>query len=120
MAGRGMEWGVAEAADGPSGLSTAGPPVGPPPVGRTEGAAWRVATRWTLFVFGLLLFVWMTVQLRSVVVQVLLAVILAAGMGPLVDRLTISEQAMQWRWRPPRALVVLVLYLVLIGLLVLL
>jgi predicted PurR-regulated permease PerM len=87
--------------------------------GISESAAWRVVTRGTLFVFGLLFFVWLSVQLRAVVVQVLLAVILAAGMTPLVDRCTTSAEARRWRWRPPRALVVLALYMVLIGLLVL-
>jgi predicted PurR-regulated permease PerM len=82
----------------------------------TESAAWRVATRTVLFVFFLLLGIWLVVQLRSVVVQVILAVILAAGMAPLVDWFTVSEQSRRWRWRPPRALVVLLLYVVLIAL----
>ena len=45
--------------------------------------------------------------------------ILAAGMTPLVDRFTAEEAVERWRWRPPRALVVLVFYLVLIALIVL-
>src|SRR5205823_7520545 len=76
-------------------------------------------TRTVFFLFGLVFLIWMLVQLRSVVVQVLLAVILAAGMTPLVDRFTAEEAVERWRWRPPRALVVLVFYLVLIALIVL-
>jgi predicted PurR-regulated permease PerM len=92
----------------------------PPPAGLTESAAWRVASRTVVFVIGLLVLLWVVIQLRAVLVQVLLAVILAAGMAPLVDRLTLSEDAKRWRWRPPRALVVLVLYIILLALLSLL
>ncbi len=81
-----------------------------------EGAAWRVAAKAVLFVFAILFLVWILIQLRPVVVQVLLAVIIAAGMSPLVDQLTTSPEAQRWRWRPPRALVVLLVYVVLIGL----
>ena len=84
--------------------------------GLTEAAAWRVVTRGVLLVFSLLFGVWLAVQLRSVVVQVLLAIILSAGMAPLVDRCSASEPVGPWRWRPPRALVVLALYLALIAL----
>jgi predicted PurR-regulated permease PerM len=84
----------------------------------TESAAWRVSTRTVLFVLGLLFAVWLAVQLRSVLVQVVLAIIFSAGMTPLVDRLTTSESVQHWRWRPARSLVVLVLYLALIGLLI--
>ena len=91
-----------------------------PERGLTESAIWRVLVRGTLFVFSVLLFVYLAVQLKGVLIQVLLAVILAAGMAPLVDRFTASEQARRWRWRPPRALVVLMLYVVLIGALVVL
>lgn len=80
----------------------------------TEDAAWRVATRTVLFVLGLLLLAWLMVALQSVLVQVLLAVILSAGMSPLVDALTTGERVSRWRWRPPRALVVLVLYVLLV------
>ena len=99
----------------------------------TEAAAWRVAWRTVLLVFGIIAAVWLLVQLRSVVVQVVLAVILAAGMAPPVDRLTrpvpLWPDRVGWRgrrsspagdgavrtWAPPRALVVLLLYLVVIG-----
>ena len=39
-----------------------------------------------LFVFGCAFLVWLLVRLQSVVVQLLLAVIVAAGMTPLVNR----------------------------------
>ena len=84
----------------------------------TESAAWRVLTRIVLFTFGLLLLGWVVVQLRSVVVQVLLAVILASGMAPLVESLTARPVLPGSRWRPPRALVVLLLYVVLIAIVV--
>jgi predicted PurR-regulated permease PerM len=84
--------------------------------GWSEAVAWRVGWRLVLLVFILLLTVWLAVQLRGVLIQVLLAVILAAGMTPLVDGLTAGEAR---RWRPPRALIVLVLYLLLIAVVVL-
>jgi predicted PurR-regulated permease PerM len=94
------------------------PDRGPARDGLTEAAAWRVVTRGVLLVFSLLLGVWLAVQLRSVVVQVLLAIILSAGMAPLVDRCSAAEPVGPWRWRPPRALVVLALYLALIVLII--
>src|SRR5205823_1740343 len=90
----------------------------PPREGLTEAAAWRVVTRGVLLVFSLLFGVWLAVQLRSVVVQVLLAIILSAGMAPLVERCSAAEPGGPWRWRPPRALVVLALYLALITLII--
>lgn len=95
------------------------PEVGPRPDRDPEAIAWRVATRGILFVFAVLIGGWLLVQLRSVVVQVLLAVIISAGMTPLVDRFSGSgDAARPGRWRPPRALVVLALYLALIVLVV--
>jgi predicted PurR-regulated permease PerM len=79
-----------------------------------EQVAWRVGARLVVLTFAILLLGWLVVQLRSVVIQVLLAVILAAGMTPLVDGLTASPRVRAWRWRPPRALVVLALYLLLV------
>jgi predicted PurR-regulated permease PerM len=90
-----------------------------PPHGLTEAAAWRVASRLVLLVFALLLLAWLAVQLRDILVQLLLAVILAAGMTPLVNALTEGERIQRWRWRPPRALVVLLLYVLLLVLIAL-
>ena len=78
----------------------------------TEAAAWRVASRAVLFTIVVLLGLWLLGQLTSVLVRVLLAIILAAGMKPLVDRLTARELQRQGWWTPPRGLVVLVVYLV--------
>jgi predicted PurR-regulated permease PerM len=73
-----------------------------------------------LLVLGLLAAGWVVVQLRPVIVQLLLAVILAAGMSPLVNRLTAPPTTPGRRWRPPRAAVVLLLYATLVALVALL
>ena len=97
------------------------PPSGPPRPswsGLNEAAAWRIASRSVLFVFALLFLVWLAVQLQSVLVQVLLAVIVAAGMTPLVDRAARPYRLFGGRFgtlAPPRAAVVLAVYLVLIA-----
>jgi predicted PurR-regulated permease PerM len=80
----------------------------------TESAAWRVASRTVILFLSLIFLGWLIVQLRSVVVQVMLAIILSAGMTPLVDRITLDESVRHWRWKPPRALIVLALYLTLV------
>jgi predicted PurR-regulated permease PerM len=80
----------------------------------TESAAWRVASRTVLFTITVLIALWLLGQLTSVVVRVVLAVILAAGMKPLVDRLTARELRRQGWWTPPRGLVVLIVYLLMI------
>ena len=56
----------------------------------TESAAWRVVSRAILFTIAALILLWLVGQLTSVIVKLVLAVILAAGMKPLVDRLTAS------------------------------
>ena len=80
----------------------------------TESAAWRVASRTVLFTLAVLIALWLLGQLSSVIVRVVLAIILAAGMKPLVDRLTARELRRQGWWTPPRGLVVLVVYVVMI------
>jgi predicted PurR-regulated permease PerM len=97
---------------------TTPPEADPRPSRDPEAMAWRVATRGVLLVFAILIGGWLLIQLRSVVVQVLLAVIISAGMTPLVDRFSGADDARPGRWRPPRALVVLALYLALILLVV--
>ena len=52
----------------------------------SESAAWRVVSRGVLFTLAVLISLWLIGQLTSVIVRVVLAVILAAGMKPLVDR----------------------------------
>jgi predicted PurR-regulated permease PerM len=76
----------------------------------SEAAAWRVVSRAILFTIAVLVLLWLLGQISSVIVRLILAVILAAGMKPLVDRLTARELRRQGIWTPPRGLVVLVVY----------
>jgi predicted PurR-regulated permease PerM len=78
----------------------------------SESAAWRVVSRAILFTIAVLIGLWLMSQLTSVIVRVTLAVILSAGMKPLVDRLTARELRRQGWWTPPRGLVVAGVYLV--------
>jgi predicted PurR-regulated permease PerM len=90
-----------------------------PPSALDEATLWRVATRAILFTIGTLLGLYVLYQLRSVVVQLLMAVIISAGMTPLVDRLAAPDATgpagVKRRRLIPRPLAVLGLYLVLIG-----
>jgi predicted PurR-regulated permease PerM len=76
----------------------------------TEAAAWRVVVRGILLVFGLLLAAFLAGQLHSLIVQVLLAVLVAAAATPLVNALTVSGRAQRWRWRPGRGLASLAVF----------
>jgi predicted PurR-regulated permease PerM len=80
----------------------------------TEAAAWRVVSRAILFTIGVLVLLWLIGLIASVIVKLILAVILAAGMKPLVDRLTAIERRRQGLWTPPRGLVVLAVYITMI------
>jgi predicted PurR-regulated permease PerM len=80
----------------------------------TESAAWRVVSRAILFTIGVLLLLWLLGLIASVIIKLVLAVILAAGMKPLVDRVTSTEHRRQGRWVPPRGLVVLLVYILMI------
>jgi predicted PurR-regulated permease PerM len=77
----------------------------------------RALYRGGLFVIAIVALVLVGVQLKWVLVQVFAAAIVAAGMAPVVRGLTDLERTRGWRWRPPAALIVLVIYLV-VGLLV--
>ena len=86
----------------------------------TEAALWRVATRTVLFTVAVLLGLYLLYELRAVMVQLLLAVIIAAGMTPLVDRLSAMGGATAGaggarRRRMPRPVAVLLVYLTLLG-----
>jgi predicted PurR-regulated permease PerM len=83
----------------------------------TEAAAWRVVLRGILLVFGLLLAVFLARELQSVIVQFLLAVLVAAAATPLVNVLTASKRPQ--RWRPGRGLAALVVFLAALVILVL-
>jgi predicted PurR-regulated permease PerM len=85
----------------------------------TEGAAWRVVLRGILLVFGLVVAVFLARQLQSVIVQLLLAVLVAAAATPLVNAVTVSERAQRWRWRPARSLAALLVFLAALLILVL-
>ena len=78
----------------------------------TETIAWRVLSRAVLFTIAVLIGLWLLSQITAVIVRLVLAVILAAGMKPLVDRLTRVELRRQGWWTPPRGLVVLLVYVV--------
>jgi predicted PurR-regulated permease PerM len=78
----------------------------------SESVAWRVVSRAILFTIAVLIGLWLLTQIGSVIVRLVLAVILAAGMKPLVDRLTSNALRRQGWWTPPRGLVVLVVYVV--------
>ena len=64
---------------------------------------WGLAARVVLLAAALGVGLWLLVTLRSIVLLILLAIIVAAGLGPLVDRLQ--------RAGLPRALAVLLIYL---------
>ena len=84
------------------------------------GAIWGAAWRTVALVVAIVAGVWLAVALQAIVVQVLLATIIAAGMTPLVDRVASPEDAGSRRgWRPPRAIAVLAIYAAMLGLLVL-
>jgi predicted PurR-regulated permease PerM len=57
-------------------------------------------------------------QVRWLLVQLFAAGIIAAGMAPVVNFMTVSTRAQTWRWRPPAALVIIALYVVVGGLFV--
>src|SRR5215467_6050034 len=63
----------------------------------TEQAAWRIVVRGVLLVFSLVLLVLLARELQTVIVQLLLAILLAAAVTPTVDRLT-QLTLMHSRW----------------------
>ena len=63
----------------------------------TEQALWRVIWRGILLLFTLVLLVFLVRELRAVIVQLLLAILLAAAASRAVDAMTVSERATRWR-----------------------
>ena len=61
----------------------------------SEQAAWRVVARGILLVFGLGLLALLVRELQTVIVQLLVAILLAAAITPTVDRLSRSPAASQ-------------------------
>ncbi len=92
-----------------------------PHIPTREAVLWRVSTRTVLFTIWVLLALYLLYELRAVAVQVLLAVIVSAGMTPIVDRIAPALDpkpgATRRRRRAPRAVVVVVLYALLLAML---
>lgn len=82
------------------------------------GAIWGAAWRTVALVVAIVAGVWLAVALQAIVVQILLATIIASGMTPLVDRVASPADARpRHGWRPPRALAVLAIYAAMVGVL---
>ena len=78
-----------------------------------EATVWRLITRGTWYVLAAVAVVAILLQVRSVIVQAILAMIISAAVTPIVDRMILSRRVQNWRWKPGRAPFVLGLYLVL-------
>ncbi len=77
----------------------------------SESAAWRVVLRGIVLAFALVALGMLLFQLQAVIVQLALAVLLAAAANPLVDGLTVSRMVQRWRWRLGRGLAALLVFL---------
>ncbi len=77
----------------------------------SEAGAWRVVLRGIAVVFVLLLLVFLFRELRAVVIQVMLAVLLAAAANPLVETLTSANRLLGARLRLGRGLASLMVFL---------
>jgi predicted PurR-regulated permease PerM len=83
-------------------------------LGAIWGASWRTVA--LVVVIGAV--GWLASALQALIVQVLLATIVAAGMTPLVDRVAASGAGSKGTgWRPPRAIAVLTIYAAMLGVL---
>lgn len=72
----------------------------------------RALYRGALFAVTLVVLVLLGLQLKWVVLQVFAAVIVAAGMAPIVSRVADPQHHRAKRWHPPAALVVVLIYVV--------
>src|SRR3954452_21033975 len=72
----------------------------------------RALYRGALFVVALVALVLIGVQLKWVLLQLFAAATLAAGMAPVLAWVADPDRSAAWRWRPPRALGVVGIYLV--------
>ena len=79
----------------------------------TEASVWRLITRGTWYVLAAVAAVAILLQVRSVVVQAIVAMIISAAVTPIVDKVIQSRMVQSWRWKPGRVPFVLLLYLVL-------
>ncbi|HEV2126099.1 MAG TPA: AI-2E family transporter [Chloroflexota bacterium] len=85
----------------------------------TPKAAWHVAARVVFLTFGVLFAIWLLLQLGRVLVLLILALIVSAAMTPVVTRLQRPIPFFGGRsWTPPRAVIALGLYAVLLAMLV--
>jgi predicted PurR-regulated permease PerM len=72
----------------------------------------RALSRGAVLFIALVVVVVCALLLRYVFIQLFVAIIIAAGMAPVVAVLSDPLRTQGWRWRPPRALVVLLIYAV--------
>jgi predicted PurR-regulated permease PerM len=90
-------------------MTLSGPDV--PPT-TTELTATRVLYRAAIFAIAMVALALLLLQLKFVIIQIFAAVIVAAGMAPLVARATDPARAHLFGWRPPKAVVVVIIYVV--------
>jgi predicted PurR-regulated permease PerM len=76
----------------------------------TEAVVWRLLTRGTLFVVGVLIVVWALTQLQTLVFQVFLALIMACAVDPLVVRVQPLVQALIRKHKLGRGPIVIVIF----------
>ncbi|MHB1005468.1 MAG: AI-2E family transporter [Chloroflexota bacterium] len=76
----------------------------------TEQQAWRLIVRTTILVIFVVVLAWFAWAVRGVLVQVLVAIILAAGLTPALDLIT-GVNPPRRRWRLSRPLSLLLIYL---------
>jgi predicted PurR-regulated permease PerM len=81
--------------------------------GMTEATVWRLITRGTWYVLAVAALVAIVLQVRSVIVQAIIAMIISAAVTPIVDRIILSRVVRSWRWKPGRTPFVLALYVLL-------
>jgi predicted PurR-regulated permease PerM len=86
----------------------------------TEAGTARALYRGALFAVALVILALLVVFLRWVLVEVFVSIIIAAGMAPLVRSATDRNRQRPWKWRPPRALVVVGIYIGVVAVLFLL
>src|SRR5215218_8750657 len=73
----------------------------------------RALYRGALFLVCFVVLLLLVREVIGILLQVFTACIIAAAITPMVNRMTTSKHPRRWKWRPPRALAVLVIYLVL-------
>jgi predicted PurR-regulated permease PerM len=77
----------------------------------TESAVWRIVLRGVLLTFALIAVALLLGQLQAVLVQLALAILLAAAANPLVDGLSLSAVARRRRFRIARGVAALLVFL---------